>query len=515
MASKHKISHHHGKLTRVRKRHEHRIKPILAILVVLALLFIILNLPSGPQVVEPVIIEPYCGDDVCDIDENCATCPGDCGVCGEEAEYGWLPDLNEALPQQLCDFETDGDAFIYASDNGEKDVCSCIIDEGTRKNCETTVSDKDFYTEATSTFNLDLCDQISDDITKDACMLVVQSGIDYVAESEPKYLAHYYNKAQNVDDAIALLEADIAENGDLFDPLITLTMAYSQKMLVEYNQDEYFQKALETVNRAIALNPESPVGYTAKGYLYEIQPDQSKAIEQYEIALEKNPQYVPAYIGRGHSYNKLGFLPDALADFEMARQLDVGTFYQSIYANLCRLYSSRGPDYLETAIENCLVVIETDFFDSTADNIMGAYITLADLYIVVERYDEAYTYIQEALVQLPNSPDALITLSKYYFLTEDYPMAEEAANDCLENDPKRAACYYSLSRAQYMQDELDDALEMALKGLEVLDDDVSLLAPNKPTIRGLLYYQVANIYYYLGDETNELKYKELGDAIFS
>jgi tetratricopeptide (TPR) repeat protein len=462
-------------------------------------------------------IEPVagCGDRVCDVDESCSICPADCGACSETLEYEWLPDLNAALPQQLCDFESDGEAFIVASDTGNKAICACINEESTRKNCETTVSEKDYYIQAIESFDISLCEEIEEEIPREACKSVVSSGIDFVSESEPKYLAHYYNKAQNVDGAIALLETDIEENGDLFDPLITLTMAYSQKMLVEYNQDELFQTALDTVDRAIALSPESPVGYTAKGYLYEIQPDLLEAIKQYNIALEKSPDYIPAYIGRGHAYNKKGVLGLALADFEMAKQLDVGTFYQSIYANLCRLYASRGPDYLDDAIGNCLIVIETDFFDSTADNIMGAHITLADLYMVAERYDEAYTQIQEALVQLPNSPDAHVTLSKYYFLTEDYPMAEEAASDCLEEDPMRAACYYSLSRAQYMQDKLDDAIEAALKGLEVLDDDVSLLIPNKPTIEGLLYYQLANTYYYLGDETNELKYKELGDAIFS
>jgi len=50
--------------------------------------------------------------------------------------------------------------------------------------------------------------------------------------------------------------------------------------------------------------------------------------------------------------------------------------------------------------------------------------------------------------------------------------------------------------------------------LGLVENDVSLLEPNKLLVEKDFYYTLANIYHFKEDVENEKKYKELGDNIF-
>ena len=483
---------------------------VLAVIIALLVVIIISIPPQPPEVSGPLPQEEsYCGDGACDYGEDCETCAQDCGNCPPPET---LARLGELLPTQQCDFSSDGEAYQQAAETLNLAICNCIEYEPTKENCERTVLDSLYYERALNSLDIRLCDMISGSMLRDVCKNVVQQGLDFLSENETAYLAQLYQKSQNWEGTIELLESqDIRDD---FESLVTLALAYAEKILVEYSADQYLETALAAIDRAIELEPDNPVGYKVKGYVYEASGDLFKALEWYTKAIEIDPKHIPAYIGRGHAYNKLGDLPKALADFEKAKDLDVNETYEHIYAQLCRLYSTKA-DQLDDAIENCLKVLEGDFYDVTVDDKLGAHIILAELYMIVNRFDEAYTHIQSAMVYAPESPDVLVALSKWYFLTEDYAMARDAAERALSKDPMKAAAYYSLSRAAFYLGDTDTAIEAALHGLDVIDDDVSLLIPQKPSVKRLLYYQLANIYDFLGDEENERNYAEMGESVYA
>ncbi|NPE26768.1 hypothetical protein HNV12_02060 [Methanococcoides sp. SA1] len=51
----------------------------------------------------PEVIGPYCGDDLCNGDETCSSCPEDCGSCGGGGSSGILVKEFEEERIQICD----------------------------------------------------------------------------------------------------------------------------------------------------------------------------------------------------------------------------------------------------------------------------------------------------------------------------------------------------------------------------------------------------------------------------
>gem|GEM_PF-2811963 len=88
-------------------------------------------------------------------------------------------------------------------------------------------------------------------------------------------------------------------------------------------------------------------------------------------------------------------------------------------------------------------------------------------------------------------------------------IAEQMALKCKELSPTKAACYERLAYSVYQQERFDEAIEIALEGIELVDTDVSLLKPNKNLMKKKFYYTLANIYYYKKDSENEMKYLEM------
>jgi len=405
----------------------------------------------------------------------------------------------------------DGAAYVYATDNKVLAACDCIQDNAMKNSCKTSVLNILQYSQAISTFDLAACDDIEDPIAKDSCKLVVSSGVDYLNQNDKLFLAEAYIHDQEWGKAVDLLESLLAENPNDAEILTDISMTYSDLGMITYETETYMPKALEAVNMALNIS-ESPRAYYAKAFAYETGGDYVSAINAYSELIAKYPDYVKGYFGRGHAYNKLSDLTAAIADFEKAKELDTGRTQLGVYSQLCRVYANIDK-YLQQAVDNCQIAINLSSQYSNSDEKMGVRIVLAELYMRVERYTEAYSQIQTALTILPNSPDALITLARWYVMTEDYASSEETAESLLEIDSMRAAGYSVLAFARYQQGDFDGAIEAALKGVEVITNDVSLLPPNRPPVKRDMYYILANAYTAKGDFTNAKKYAELGDAL--
>ena len=65
---------------------------------------------------------PYCGDGSCNSDENCDTCPSDCGKC--VSCYQWKQTLTEeGRGRIVC-----GDGECYPFYEGIGEICECLQD---------------------------------------------------------------------------------------------------------------------------------------------------------------------------------------------------------------------------------------------------------------------------------------------------------------------------------------------------------------------------------------------------
>ena len=426
--------------------------------------------------------------------------------------------INKLLPEAPCISEDDSNSYAIALDTKNLNECKCISDENKAELCIQLVTDGLLYQRARQTFNVSMCDEISDPIVIEACKNGVQQGVDYVIEElGESQLAYYYFKAANYDGAIEVLEGkfELVQGNENPGDLLLLALSYANKALIENKQNELTPKAIEIVDKAIGLSVtdiDRSEAYRIKAFIYEVQPNINESINLYTTSIELNESNISSYVGRGHAFNKLGALDSAVNDFEKAKSFDLKNEYYDIYVQLCRLYSTNS-EKTQNAIENCNFVLDNFSSVISGDNLAGVNLTLAGLYLRADRLDEAITKYQLALTYFPESTDALAGLARAYSINEEFEKAKKYSKKAIEINSLKAVAYREYAYSLFYLDEIDLAIDAALKGVDSVDKDASLLVSEKNFVKKDLYYILSDIYYYKEDSTNGSKYKNLGDEI--
>ena len=414
------------------------------------------------------------------------------------------------LPKQECNFQDDEAAFDAAVEETDIFFCDCVKNEERKAVCKKVTMETKSFNQALAQYDTELCQQILDKERQKACLSVVQSGIDYIKNKDPQYLAVIYSQNNNFNKAVELYEGLIAQEPTNLAYPLGLASAYAEKGLMEHKESEYMNKALSLIEKAKAVNDKDPEVFRIEGYVYETKPDYEKALASYNKSLELDKNYILSYVGRGHTYRLMGTLNEALEDFRQAAKLDSRKENFDIYSNLCILASTRS-DLEKEALQNCQIVVKSEAASSAAK--VNAYQVMADLYMNQNRLAEAESNLLSAQTYASNDPNIFISFARLYIYKKDYAAAEKNANDALKLDPLKTTAYDTLSYVLYQQGKTQEAIAAAQKGLEVIDQDVSLLFSQKPTVKKRLYYNLANVYFYLKDKDNEMKYKKLGDQV--
>lgn len=416
--------------------------------------------------------------------------------------------------QIVCDYSSNQLVSRDAVLKNKIGICQCLENLEIKDQCEKAVMDAGFYFEAIAQYDDSLCNNILDQVKQTACQKVVKSGIDYLEKNDPEQLAQIYAQNSN-EKAIKEYEELLENSPENIDNLTSLALVYAgQGLRIQEqggDQGPYVNKALALIERAKEIDPENAEVYRVEGYIYEIKPDIFRAIRSYDQAIEVNSDYALAYAGRGHAKSMVGILEEALKDFEKAALLDEKNEHIFIYTNLCRLQSERD-DLINQAVKNCEIAVNSEkasvIFRSEAAQ------ALANIYLKNDQLSQARNYLLNAKTLTPNSINLYISFAKLNIVEKEYIEAEENIKLALELSSIKAIAYQILAYTLYQQGKFDQAIIQAEKGLSLVENDVSLLQPNKPVVKKDLYYTLANIYHFKEDNENELKYKALGDGVF-
>jgi tetratricopeptide (TPR) repeat protein len=195
-----------------------------------------------------------------------------------------------SLPEINCDdFSGDKEAYRSAIDSKNIATCACVRDLKFNKTCEETITDLNLYNQALNQANSDICKGIKNESKRGACETASVSRVEFLGKQDPQYLADIYASAHNLQ-AIEEYEALLQDNPSDVDNLIALSIMYSEKGLKEQEmgneRSAFVLKALEAADRAEKLDPNNPEVYRARGYAYEIEPDEVKSIDSYNKAIE-------------------------------------------------------------------------------------------------------------------------------------------------------------------------------------------------------------------------------------
>jgi tetratricopeptide (TPR) repeat protein len=82
------------------------------------------------------------------------------------------------------------------------------------------------------------------------------------------------------------------------------------------------EKALESFNRAIDIDPTRADGYLGRANTLNTLKRFEEALVDYNKALEIDPTLANAYVNRGSAYSHLGQYKKAIADYEKGLELD-------------------------------------------------------------------------------------------------------------------------------------------------------------------------------------------------
>ena len=113
--------------------------------------------------------------------------------------------------------------------------------------------------------------------------------------------------------------AELDKNKDLIDQLSAEGDKY-------YDNEEY-DKALESYNKILDIDPNNAEAYYNKGYTYYMLNQNDEALKDFDKAIKLDPDYANTYNGKGDVFYELEQYDEALINYDKAIALDpINTF---------------------------------------------------------------------------------------------------------------------------------------------------------------------------------------------
>ena len=123
-----------------------------------------------------------------------------------------------------------------------------------------------------------------------------------------------------------------------------------------YRGKDEVNKAMESYQRAIEINPKLPDAYLGLAATYFMSEKVDEAIKYFKKAIELNPKHVAAYYNLGSLYEYNGQIDEAITSFEKTVEIDPN--FKEVYMNLGDLYLEKGDN--DKAIKAYQKVVELD-----------------------------------------------------------------------------------------------------------------------------------------------------------
>ncbi len=160
--------------------------------------------------------------------------------------------------------------------------------------------------------------------------------------------------------------------------------------------------ALETIQRALEIDPENPHVFLQRGISEAARGNISAAEEDYQKAIALDPGFTSAKINLGSLFVQSGRVQDAVDILESA--IEQNPYYPQAYYNLAFAYKGVGRQHESMRAYEHAVDLEPSF--------VAARINLGIIYAERKRIDDAIAQFTEVLKYDPNNQKALSALDQ-------------------------------------------------------------------------------------------------------
>ena len=230
-----------------------------------------------------------------------------------------------------------------------------------------------------------------------------------------------------------------------------------QPAVAPTNSSQPLDIALQNCEQAIALKPDYPEAYNARGNVLLRLMHYEDAVASFDRAIELKPYYPQAYNSRGNALQALRRFEEAVESYEYAITLKAD--YAAAYSNRGNAFQSL--KRFEDAIDSYgkAITLKPDYGD--AYNNRG--VALKRL----ERFDEALQNFETAIVLLPdraglhnNRGNALQELKRFEDAIESYDTAIALSPDYPDAYCNRGVALHELKRFNEATESFDKALAL-------------------------------------------------------
>lgn len=287
---------------------------------------------------------------------------------------------------------------------------------------------------------------------------------------DPQYLSAYVSLCRTYSNNrnLAALERIRGQLKDQMEKLqLDTTSRYQLHVAIAqtYTDAELYERAIEELREAIAIEPDLPDAHVNLAWIYELQAQWAKAREEYEKVGQLVPEWqVDVYLRQGSLLEVEENYLDAAQAYQRAIETDPGR--ADAYLALGRVCVKLNRwEEAESAFRQAINLAPEQL--GMAPN---AYLFLADLYRMQGRHPE----MQEActrvisLVQGVESPDYNLLRQQglAYFMRGDYAAAEQALNRALESNPADAQARFYLALDLLCLGQQDQAVAELQQGID-------------------------------------------------
>lgn len=237
-----------------------------------------------------------------------------------------------------------------------------------------------------------------------------------------------YDKPGNLDSAIQSLNSAVASDPQFAVGFAALGEAYRLKFQVDHDP-KWIEEASANCKRAQELDDRLPGTYVTLGRIHDETGKHDLAVQEFQRTLELNPRDADALSGMAHAYENAGRIADAEAAYKKATALR--------------------PDYWD------------------------GYNSLGLFYDRQRRFDEAIAQIRHAVDLTPDNSQAYFNLGAVYLDTADpkkIPDAENALRKSLALSPSYPA-FANLGYLYLQQKRYAESAAMTEKALQLNDHD--------------------------------------------
>ncbi|MDJ0735935.1 MAG: tetratricopeptide repeat protein [Nostocaceae cyanobacterium] len=272
----------------------------------------------------------------------------------------------------------------------------------------------------------------------------------------------------------------------------TININHANQLYKEANilaELQHKQKALETYEKAIELNPDYAEAWNGKGkILYDLNQYKS-ALAAYDKAIQIEPEYLDAWIGRGFTLHKLQRYQEANFSFDKVLQQENN--YPEIwntkgdalinlkqYDAAIKAYDQAitlQPDSYQTWYKKGLALQNLRLYDNALDaykqalrikpNYEQAWYNTGNTLVNLRRYNKALSAYEKAVLYNPRNIPALLARSNILVTLQRYPEAVDSFKEVIKYNSKSYEAWYGLGWCLHQTQRYEQAVSSYEKAI--------------------------------------------------